>query len=170
MERAIDVGRKIYIKATANSLLIYKAQFGRDGLRDRYYLLAPSCDREEAAEIFLCYFWAFAKNYDSSLKPLDEWTDAEISAAIEKSPEIMEAINEFSKTTVKLTAPSSAKGGELTTEILLRRALERGLSVSDFDRMTLGMILDYIVTCRNEDEESKKEPKRMATQEDIDAW
>lgn len=168
MEQSITIGkRKLYIKTTANSLFIYKAQFGRDGLKDRYKLLDPSLDRGEAAEIFLYFFWAFAKNYDPALKPIEEWDD--VNAVIEKAPEIMDAINQFSKTTVKLTAPSSAKGGELTTEILLRRAIERGLSVSDFDRMTLGMILDYIVTCRNEDAD-KKEPKRMATQEDIDAW
>lgn len=29
------------------------------------------------------------------------------------------------------------------------RAVERGLTAADFDRMTLGMIIDYIITYNN---------------------
>lgn len=55
----------------------------------------------------------------------------------------------------------------------MRRAIERGLSTADFENMTVGMIIDYLVTCQNEDLESKNqknEPVKMATQADIDSF
>lgn len=50
------------------------------------------------------------------------------------------------------------------------RALERGLSLSDFDYMTVGMIIDFIVTYNNEriEEDEMEDVIREATQEDMD--
>lgn len=61
---------------------------------------------------------------------------------------------------------------ELTTEILMVRALERGLVLSDFREMTVGMIIDYITTYNNLNlnEEEKEDEIRMATQADYDAF
>ncbi len=60
------------------------------------------------------------------------------------------------------------------TETILRRLIERGISISDMDEMTLGMALDYLVTCNNEDYEADRKRKngttRQATQADIDAF
>lgn len=52
------------------------------------------------------------------------------------------------------------------------RALERGLALSDFQEMTVGMIIDYITTYNNLNlsEEEKQDEVRMATQEDFDAF
>jgi len=52
------------------------------------------------------------------------------------------------------------------------RALERGLTLTDFENMTAGMILDYIITYNNLnlDEEEKQDEVRMATQADYDAF
>jgi len=53
------------------------------------------------------------------------------------------------------------------------RALERGLTLRDFEDMTLGMILDFIITYNNEklDSESGEEDDvRMATQADFDQF
>jgi len=52
------------------------------------------------------------------------------------------------------------------------RAIERGLSLYDFKEMTVGMILDYIITYNNlnikaDDEEDEI---REATQEDFDKF
>jgi len=58
-------------------------------------------------------------------------------------------------------------------ESILRRAVERGLTAADFENMTLGMIIDYLVVCNNEEAEAKekaKAPSRMATAEDIAAF
>lgn len=52
------------------------------------------------------------------------------------------------------------------------RAIERGLSLNDFENMTVGMILDYIITYNNLNfkEENEEEQVREATQEDFDAF
>ena len=52
------------------------------------------------------------------------------------------------------------------------RAFERGLCLRDFDDMTVGMILDFIITYNNENltEEEKEEETRLAKQGDFDRW
>ena len=56
--------------------------------------------------------------------------------------------------------------------MLMLRAIERGLSLRDFEEMTPGMIIGYIVTFNNEhlDDDEKKDEVRMATQSDFDRW
>lgn len=60
------------------------------------------------------------------------------------------------------------------SETILRRAIERGLTAADFENMTLGMVVDYLTVCNNEDievQQRKKEaPKRYATADDIAAF
>lgn len=57
---------------------------------------------------------------------------------------------------------------------MLKRAIDRGLTVADLDLMTLGMLLDFLVTCRNDDQErqdrGRREAKRYATDADIEAF
>lgn len=36
----------------------------------------------------------------------------------------------------------------LSSELILHRAIERGLSAADFENMTIGMIIDFLVTCQ----------------------
>lgn len=49
------------------------------------------------------------------------------------------------------------------------RALERGLSISDFNEMTPGMIIGYITTYNDfNSSEEKEEEAREATQSDYD--
>lgn len=51
------------------------------------------------------------------------------------------------------------------------RALERGLSLSDFDYMTVGMIIDFIVTYNNENTKDENEDEvRNANQADFDSF
>lgn len=56
--------------------------------------------------------------------------------------------------------------------MLLVRANERGISLIDFERMTMGMILDYIITYNNLNisEEDKEESIREANQNDFDSF
>lgn len=62
----------------------------------------------------------------------------------------------------------------MTTEILFLRATQRGLCLSDFENMTIGMVVDIIITYNNEHldegEEEEEEDVRMATQADFDRW
>lgn len=52
------------------------------------------------------------------------------------------------------------------------RAIERGLSLQDFEVLTVGMIIGYIVEYNNErlDEDDKEDGVREATQADFDRW
>jgi len=52
------------------------------------------------------------------------------------------------------------------------RALERGLTLRDFEHLTLGMILGYVVTYNNEhlDANEKQDTVRQATQADFDRF
>lgn len=52
------------------------------------------------------------------------------------------------------------------------RAIERGLSLKDFEEMTVGMILDFIITFNNENlkDEDREDEVRMANQSDFDRW
>lgn len=58
---------------------------------------------------------------------------------------------------------------ELSTELLIVRALERGIALSDFDNLTIGMIMDIIITYNNESN-YEDDDTREATQEDFDKW
>lgn len=49
-------------------------------------------------------------------------------------------------------------------------AINRGLSVCDFDEMTVGMIIDYVLYYDEQKNGNKKEANREATQADIDAF
>jgi len=52
------------------------------------------------------------------------------------------------------------------------RALERGLTLRDFEDLTFGMILGFITTYNNErlGDDEKEDSVRMATQADFDRW
>ena len=52
------------------------------------------------------------------------------------------------------------------------RALERGLTLRDFEYLTLGMILGYVVTYNNEhlDDNEEEDTVRQATQVDLDRF
>ena len=52
---------------------------------------------------------------------------------------------------------------------MLVRALERGLTISDFDLLTVGMVLDYIIEY-NRLHSEQKDPVRTATQGDFDGF
>ena len=57
----------------------------------------------------------------------------------------------------------------MTTEDILRMAIARGLTTADFETMELGMIIDFLTTCQNAEYDARN-PKRTATQADIDAF
>jgi hypothetical protein len=58
---------------------------------------------------------------------------------------------------------------ETSTEILINRAMSRGITIQDLEKMDIGMIIDYLITCQNEDIEAEENKgKRYATQADID--
>ena len=52
------------------------------------------------------------------------------------------------------------------------RALERGITLRDFEHLTLGMIIGFITTYNNErlTDEEKEDSVRTATQADFDRF
>ena len=52
------------------------------------------------------------------------------------------------------------------------RAIERGLTLRDFEHLTLGMIIGFITTYNNEhlDDNEKEDTVRQATQADFDRF
>lgn len=56
----------------------------------------------------------------------------------------------------------------MSTELLIIRALERGISLSDFENLTIGMIMDILITFNNEN--YIDEDIRDASQQDFDSW
>lgn len=55
---------------------------------------------------------------------------------------------------------------------MLLRAKERGLSLSDFEGMTVGMIMGYIIAYDNErlSDDEKADEVKIATQADFDRF
>lgn len=60
----------------------------------------------------------------------------------------------------------------MTTELVMLRALERGLTLRDFEELTFGMITGFIITYNNEQltEEEKEDTVRQANQADFDRF
>ena len=56
--------------------------------------------------------------------------------------------------------------------MVMVRALERGLTLRDFEDLTFGMILGFITTYNNErlDSDEREDTVRMASQADYDRW
>lgn len=50
------------------------------------------------------------------------------------------------------------------------RAIERGLSLRDFEYLTVTQIMDYIITYNNENSEDSEDSERIATQSDFDSF
>lgn len=55
----------------------------------------------------------------------------------------------------------------MTTALFLLRAAQLGISMTDLDLLTVGMVFDMMTEKINDTE---VEYARVATQEDIDAW
>lgn len=47
-------------------------------------------------------------------------------------------------------------------------AIARGLSLSDFEKMTIGQIVDYVITYNEIHSEEKEPEERQANQSDFD--
>lgn len=87
MEKIIKVGEyEFKAKSTAASLFSYKANFGRDGLRDIIALASGMNGGEMSVEkiitsdsfdldVFFRFLWVFAKAADKDIPPLEQWLE-----------------------------------------------------------------------------------------------
>jgi len=83
MEKILTIdGRQVRFKSTGAFLLRYKAQFGRDALRD-IFKLQDAVDSKNRIknidaldlEVFYNLVWTLAKTADPSIPPPMEWLD-----------------------------------------------------------------------------------------------
>ncbi len=60
----------------------------------------------------------------------------------------------------------------MTTETIMVGALKRGISLNDFNDLTVGMIIGYITEWNNHNlsDDERESTVREATQADFDAW
>ena len=147
-------------KSTGAFLLRYKAQFGQDPLPQIFKLAEVINEEGEITDInaldlefFFNLIWVLAKTADPSIPPPMEWLDTfdEFPLA-DILPELMDMISSSLQSTVenKKIEPDEDKAPfELTTELVMLKAFERGLTLRDFEIMTFGMIIDYIITYNN---------------------
>jgi hypothetical protein len=110
MEKILTIdGRQVKFKSTGAFLLRYKAQFGRDALRD-IFKLQDAVDSKNRIknidaldlEVFYNLVWTLAKTADPSIPPPLEWLDTfgEFPLA-EIVPEVIDLIFSSLGTTVE---------------------------------------------------------------------
>jgi len=110
MEKILTIdGRQVRFKSTGAFLLRYKAQFGRDALRD-IFKLQDAVDSKNRIknidaldlEVFYNLVWTLAKTADPSIPPPLEWLD-EFSEfpLMDIIPEIIDLIFSSLGTTVE---------------------------------------------------------------------
>lgn len=83
MEKILNIdGRQVKFKSTGAYLLRYKAQFGRDALKDIYKLMGVVSEDNKIAdidaldlEVLYDMVWTLAKTADPSIPPPMEWLD-----------------------------------------------------------------------------------------------
>lgn len=83
MEKILNIdGRQVKFKSTGAYLLRYKAQFGRDALKDIYKLMGAMGEDNKIAnidaldlEVLYDMVWTLAKTADPSIPPPMEWLD-----------------------------------------------------------------------------------------------
>jgi hypothetical protein len=125
MEKIIRVGDyEIPLKSTAASLFSYKAQFGRDAMKDLLALVKTIPDGDVNAEtlaesdfdmdLFYRFLWVFAKAADPSIPPLVEWLGVFDVGPFEfmetALPESMELLMGTTRTNVKSKNRPAARG------------------------------------------------------------
>ncbi len=127
MEKIIKIGSKsVPLKSTAASLIRYKSNFGRDGLKDLVTLSKgmsaskSNADDEKDSEklledimsndsfdfdVFFRFLWVFAKSGDPSIPPMEEWLDEfdvePIDFASSVLPQVVDLLSNSAKTTIK---------------------------------------------------------------------
>ena len=117
--------------------------------------------------------WVFAKAANKDLPPLEIWLEnldvQPFDFVYDSINVIMDMLYSSIQTTVKKVDKPYVGNSETSTEILINRAMSRGITIQDLEKMDIGMIIDYLITCQNEDIEAEENKgKRYATQADID--
>lgn len=107
MEKVIKIEEYEFVaKSTAASLISYKANFGRDGLKDLVYLSQASSNIENLdIDVFFRFLWIFAKAANPNIKPLEQWLEGfeipPLDFAFAVLPQITDLLGTTVQTSVK---------------------------------------------------------------------
>ena len=130
MEKIIKIGDKEFrAKSNAASLILYKAAFHRDALKDMMKIgksllktekklkeAGLSVDDDDAAmelasaddfdfDLFIRFLWVFSKAADKSIPPLEQWLETfdvpPFAFAVEALPQAMDMLSSNAQTMVK---------------------------------------------------------------------
>ena len=160
MKRLIELdGRQVMFEATADTLRVYREEFGEDMLK----ALADPKRIVETIERL-----AFVMAHGEGLTNIDEWKKGlnDRMAIFVAAEPILSFWNESMTTTVTPMKEGEAVSRPNTTALLLLRALQLGLSMEDLKLVTVGMVIDMMIERGNDDYDWPK----MATQSDFDAF
>ena len=161
LTKTIEIdGKEVIFKASAAIPRIYRIKFGRDIYKDLAKLEnCVSKNKEESSEIdipslemFENIAYVMAKHADPSLPDTpEEWLD------------------EFNTFSIYQVLPSLIElwGLNMTTPLFLLRCVQLGLSISELDLLTIGMVNDMFAESRNDEYTGYHE---LATQKDFDKW
>ena len=161
LTKTIEIdGKEVIFKASAAIPRIYRIKFGRDIYKDLAKLEnCVSKNKEESSEIdipslemFENIAYVMAKHADPSLPDTpEEWLD------------------EFNTFSIYQVLPSLIElwGLNMTTPLFLLRCVQLGLSISELDLLTIGMVNDMFAESRNDEYKGYHE---LATQADMDRW
>lgn len=171
-------GKEVRFRSSAAIPRLYRIKFKRDIFKDLTKLeksyKGKTDEGEEMQiedlEIFENVAYIMAWHADPTIPgTIEEWLDEfEMFSIYQVLPEILElwGANLVTDIESKKRNPSTR---EITTPLFLLRCLEIGLSMSDLDLLTIGMVLD-IWTEKGNDEYKygEKEAVRTAGQKDFD--
>ena len=161
LTKTIEIdGKGVLFKASAAIPRIYRIKFGRDIYKDLAKLEnSVSKNKEESSEIdipslemFENIAYVMAKHADPSLPDTpEEWLD------------------EFNTFSIYQVLPSLIElwGLNMTTPLFLLRCVQLGLSISELDLLTIGMVNDMFAESRKDEYKGYQE---LATQKDFDVF
>lgn len=172
-------GKEVRFRSSAAIPRLYRIKFKRDIFKDLTKLeksyKGKTDEGEEMQiedlEIFENVAYIMAWHADPTIPgTIEEWLDEfEMFSIYQVLPEILELWGANLVTDIESKKKRNPSAREITTPLFLLRCLEIGLSMSDLDLLTIGMVLD-IWTEKGNDEYKygEKEAVRTAGQKDFD--
>lgn len=142
MEKAILIsGRYVNFKATGGMFYRYKAQFGRELIDDLEHINNQSAELETIYNVL----WTLAKTADNTIPCPDRWLDSfEVFPVLDIYNELQDII----LGNLEVDACNRSFGGEgdegdrTSTEDFVALLSMLGISISDMDKFTYGMLLN----------------------------
>lgn len=178
LEKTLTIsGKEVRFRSSATVPRLYRIKFKRDIFKDLAKLEKSYKDKAsedgsaleiEDLEIFENVAYIMAFHADHSIPgTIDEWLDQfEMFSIYEVLPEILDLWGTNLMTEVESKKKLSRSSREMTTPLFLLRCTEIGISISDLDLLTIGLVLDMWTEKGNDGATYQK----VATQEDFDKF